>query len=280
MQYFDVKDNAWRPLASLVPATDGLELWSGCYCAETVGRKLFVAERDPDYKDCVYCYDTELEVWEKYIHPCGTIDNLCIVGNYRYVIVSPYWPIPQRYSFAERQWQSFAQVNITRGPNEYYCNSGATGFHSKLYVFYGYRSLSKLSWCMHKAKLHCFDPVGNVWEQRESTCQPHFEPSLFVVNSKLYVAGGKKSVNLRVPCADPAPVEVYDEENNKGSVVEQSHILANNLSAVEIEGRVYFLINKFPVDSGIRIPPGEVNPVCLDEFEKSCQKCSPVLCAP
>ena len=107
-----------------------------------------------------------------------------------------------------------------------------------------------------------------MWEQKESTCQPHFGSSVFVVNSKLYVAGGNVSLDDDdVPCGDPAPVEVFDEENNKWSVVEQSHIPANNLSAVEIEGRVYFLINNFPVDSGIRIPPGEVNPVCLVGWE-------------
>ena len=35
----------------------------------------------------------------------------------------------------------------------------------------------------------------------------------------------------------------------------------------EIEGKVYFLVNKFPVDSGIRIPPGELYPVPLGEWE-------------
>ena len=174
--------------------------------------------------------------------------------------------IPQRYSFAERQWQSFARVNITCDSDESYHPSGVTKFHSKVYVLFGPVSKSN---CMHNAVLHCFDPVRNAWEQKESTYQPHFGSSLFVVNSKLYVAGGKVSVGLFYkPCGDPAPVEVYDEENNKWSIVEQNHIPANNLGAVEIEGRVYFLINKFSVDSGIRIPPGEVNPICLDEWEK------------
>jgi len=133
---------------------------------------------------------------------------------------------------------------------------------------------------MHNAVLHCFDPVRNVWEQKESTCQPHFGSSLFVVNSKLYVAGGENSVDDRgEPCGDPAPVEVYDEENNKWSVVEQNHIPANNLGAVGIDGRVYFLINKFPVDSGIRIPPGEEYPVYLDEWKNLAKvKKEAVLC--
>ena len=63
-----------------------------------------------------------------------------------------------------------------------------------------------------------------------------------------------------------APVEVYDEQNNKWSYVDQSHIFENNFGAVEIEGRAYFVTNNFPVDSGIRIPPEEVYSVPLDEY--------------
>ena len=48
--------------------------------------------------------------------------------------------------------------------------------------------------------------------------------------------------------------------------MEQKHIPPNTRNAVEIEGKVYFLINKFPVDSGIRIPPGELYPVHLGEW--------------
>ena len=57
------------------------------------------------------------------------------------------------------------------------------------------------------------------------------------------------------------------KKRTSGFFVEQNHIPANNLGAVEIKGRLYFLINNFPVDSGIRILPGEVYPVCLDEWE-------------
>ena len=52
-----------------------------------------------------------------------------------------------------------------------------------------------------------------------------------------------------------------------GLLYKQTHIPPNNLGAVEIDERVYFIINSFPVDSGIRIPPGEVYPVILDEWK-------------
>ena len=135
----------------------------------------------------------------------------------QYVISFDYDTSPQRYSFAERQWQIFVKVNITSGSNECYHDSGLTFFHSKVYVLYGHESWSNSSdHTMHNAVLHCFDPVRNVWEQKVSTCRPHFGSSLFAVNSKLYVAGGKKSVDDRgEPSGDLAPVEVNDEEKNK-----------------------------------------------------------------
>ena len=58
-----------------------------------------------------------------------------------------------------------------------------------------------------------------------------------------------------------------DEKNNTWSVLDQPHIPPNNLGAIEVEEGVYFIINNFPVDSGIRIPPGEVYPVSLDGWE-------------
>ena len=51
----------------------------------------------------------------------------------------------------------------------------------------------------------------------------------------------------------PAFVEVYYEEKNTWSVVEQKHIPPGSPNAVEIEGRIFFITNKFPVDSGIRL---------------------------
>lgn len=91
----------------------------------------------------------------------------------------------------------------------------------------------------------------------------------FLVNGRLHVAGGNVKItdSNNSPYGDPAHVEVYDEQNNSWSVVKQDHIPPNKLGAVEIEGRVYFIINRFPIDSGIRIPPGEKYHVDLDDWE-------------
>ena len=149
-----------------------------------------------------------------------------------------------------------------------YYYSGATVLLSKVYVLYGHKKYTSNYWLAQNAVLHCFDPASNVWQQKASTCNSHFGSSLFVVNCKLCVAGGYNGIDTNNrPCGNPAAVEVYDEDNNKWSVVDQKHIPQNNLGAVEIEGRVYFIINNFPIDSGIRIPSGEIYPVYLGDWK-------------
>ena len=75
-------------------------------------------------------------------------------------------------------------------------------------------------------------------------------------------------ISTRRPCGTkPASAEMYNEETNTWSVVEKKFIPANNLNAVEIEGRVYFIINKFPIDSGIRTTDGRLNSAVLNECE-------------
>ena len=121
-------------------------------------------------------------------------------------------------------------------------------------------------WVDKAAVLHCFNPKTNKWKQQSSTCHPHYDACLFVVNNMLYVTGGSES-----SLSTSASIEVYDEENNIWSVVEQKHIPPNKLGAVEIEGRVYFIVNKFPVDVGIRIPPEEVYQICLNDWKNLAQ---------
>ena len=238
------------------------------YCAETVGNTLYVAGGHPNYTnaDFISCYDLERNVWIKHPHSVGAISNMCTVGDYLYTFGFDCQKSPQRYSLSEGQWQSFANVKGTRGM--YFYNSGATALHSDVFVLYG-KIFHENGLHVRNASLLRFDHLRNVWEEKASTCHPHFGSSLFVVNGKLYVAGGKVNANYYGSLSgNPAPVELYDEENNKWSVVDQKHIPENNLGAVEVDGRVYFIVNKFPIDSGIRIPPGEVYPVSLHKWEK------------
>ena len=267
VHYFDAETKMWKPMPSVVQLG---EVTQSCFSAEINGSYLYLAAQAEKSGHRVYCYHIVNNTWETlpvFQHVHHPIDYLCSVDDYIYAI-SESNP-PQRYSLANSDWQS-SGANLsffnTSSDKDKLSTVAAVVWKSKIYVIHRYTRIDiNHSLVADKpALVHCFDPVKNEWKQKASTCQPHFGSSIFVVNNRLCVAGG---VITSSTCVNPAPVEVYNDKNNVWSVVEQKHIPPNNLGAVEIEGRVYFLINKFPIDSGIRIPPGEVYQVSLKEWE-------------
>ena len=254
-----------------------------CVCTEHVGNNLYVAANNTD-GSYICCYNIDKNLWEKLPGSFGSVNNLCTMGDHMYAISSDFTHVPQRYCFAKRQWQSVAQLDPIRDcPSGYglsCCSyNGAVVLRSKLYIMYECKFIkydyvhangSRRATTTRRFLVYCFDEEQNQWEKKASTGRAgsHFGSSIFAVNNRLYIAGGCCDVDdSGVPKGETAAVEVYDEQNGEFSLVEQKHIPPNSLGAVEIEGRVYFIINKFPVDSGIRIPPGEVYPVCLSEWE-------------
>ena len=243
-------------------------MWCTVECA---GSHLYLAVPDHQHGFLILCYSLDQDLWEELPHcPCF-VHDLRVIGHYMYAIGRDN-EVPQRYSFSQRRWQPIAKLsNCSDTEHRYY--AGATVFNSKLYVIYGRTHLWPLqnqNNGMLKAMLFCFDPSMNHWEFLSNTCEPHFESTLFVVNDKLCVAGGYKSERGYSSGREKASVEVYEVYGwryQNWSIVQQSHIPQNNLGAIEVEGRVYFIINKFPIDSGIRIPPGEMYPVYLGEWE-------------
>ena len=210
------------------------------------------------------------------LEPNHQIKCLLSVDDYIYAI-SESNP-PQRYSLANNIWQKGAKLPgagtdkrsfLTIDGCYRLSNIAAVVVKTKIYAVHGCEKIVPRGWQDVPAIMHCFEPAKNKWERKASTCRPHFGSSLLMVNDRLCLAGGNDSCDAFSvkPDGNPAPVEVYKEENNTWSVIEQKHIPPNNLGAVEIEGKVYFIINKFPIDSGIRIPPEEVYHIHLDEWE-------------
>ena len=270
MQYYDAETKLWKSWAASTTPQPKIETFLSASLASS---KLFLVVKDSRLTYYIYSYDTEKKVWENIPHSLEAVGELCTVGDYMYPIrTTLYSSEPQRYNFVKRRWQRYAKLIILSseyGSSSFH-NSGTTVFHSKVYVLYGRRSKSENSWRMKPAILVYFDPVENKWERKSSTCCPHFGSTLFEVNGRLYVGGGNVKITNSLsnsPYGDSAPVEVYDEQNDSWSVVKQDHIPPNKLGAVEIEGRVFFIINRFPIDSGIRIPPGEKYHVDLDDWE-------------
>ena len=231
----------------------------------------------------IYRYDPVSNVWETLPRFQGSdisVGCLCSVNEHIYVFSDS--DAPQRYNSAQKDWQSGSELPFLKKKDdeEKLVFVKAVSMKSKIYVLHGFYREHHKNDDVYEAKpavVHCFDPQKNVWKKRASTIHPHFESSLIVDNNRLYVAGGTVSLISprysgdrldRHASGDPAPVEVYDEVNNYWSVVEQKHIPSNNLGAVEIlGGKVYFILNKFPFDSGIRIPANEVYKISLKGWE-------------
>ena len=214
---------------------------------------------------CLYRYDLETNVWERLPHSCIEIKHLCVTAEHLYAFPADCEQSNKRYNFAQRKWEYVPRVEITFNYKSLFFYSGIAVLNKKVYVLY----VEKTQTIMNPAVLHCFDPQKSQWKKKANTSQLHFGSSLLVANGNLYVAGGKVcSDGLHHPYGNPAPVEMYNEETNAWTVVEQKDVLAafNSLGAVEIEGRVYFIINQFPYDSGIRLTHGELNHTVLQEW--------------
>lgn len=272
--YFDVEAKLWKPLPSLAQFD---EKTSSILCAEHSGNYLFVAGKNKS-SHFIHRYDVVNNSWVKLPKlTFNKVNCLCVIGDYLYAI-SELQPI-KRYSLKNNSWQGGEGLNFInpegfrQGLNEERLSTVATTvLKSRIYVIHGYKIYERdhyPEWVDKPAVVHCFDPKYNEWKKIASTCHPHVGSCLFVVDNKLCVAGG----NTCDREFNPAPVEVYDEATNTWSIEPQKHIPPNDLGAVEIEGRVYFIIKKFPVDSGIRIPPEEMYQVDLREWENLSKVC-------
>ena len=205
-------------------------------------------------------------MWERLPNPCGEIRNLCLLEEYLYAIPADSYLSTYRYNFAKRKWHDIGGQFISSAQSF----SGAAVLHSKVFTLYGHYKASHYSLLVEPTVLHCFDSQTYAWETKKATTQHrHFGSSLIVVNDKLYAFGGKYSIDRddNLPSGNPAPVAMYNEDSNTWSVVKQKRIPANNLNAVEIEGRIYFVINNFPVDSGIRIAHGSLDSALLNKWD-------------
>ena len=267
-QYFDVDTKLWKPLASVAQLG---EITDSYYSAELIGNYLYVVTPGQEQQGCheyvVYRYHILNNTWEKlpelYIgvnrDKSHSPPKICSVSEYLYVITQSN--PPQRYDLSNNVWQAGKKLNFPQHEGIFH-SVAATVMNCKIYIIHGCTDRNNV---IKPAVVHCFDPEKNEWERKASTCHPRFGSSILVVNNRLCVAGGSKSSRI-FPGVHP-PVELYDKRKDTWSVVEQKHIPHNNLGAFEIERRVFFLINNFPIDSGIRIPPEENYPVHLGEWE-------------
>ena len=269
-QYFDVDTKLWKPLASVARLGEKTD---ECQSAELIGNSLFVVTEVKQQQECheyvVYRYHILNNTWEKlpklnireHKDKLRSPPKICLCSVSEYLFVITQSNPPQRYDLSNNVWQAGEKLNFPQHEGIFH-SVAATVMNCKIYIIHGCKDRENV---IKPAVVHCFDPEKNEWERKASTCHPHFGSSIFVVNNRLCVAGGSNSSGYFSGWCPP--VELYDKRKDTWSVVEQIHIPHNNLGAFEIERRVYFVINNFPIDSGIRIPPEEKYPVHLGEWE-------------
>ena len=280
MQYFDAETKSWKPFLSMARLVHATE----CICAKVVGNYLYaVVTEKGSYTHIMYRYHTVRNVWERLPHFQNNYSRVdCMNSVNENIFVFSDYGLLQRYSLAQNDWlygSKLPFLNKTDNDQGKLVTVTAVSMRSKIYVLHGFYKEEKTKDRGSRkdpkpAIVHCFDPLKNVWKKKASTIHPHFNSSLFVDNNKLYVVGGRVTVpNEGSSRGRSAPVEVYNEQTDSWYVVEQNRIPPNTLGAVELlGGKVYFIINKFPVDSGIRIPPNEVYKISLREWENSLEK--------
>ena len=148
------------------------------------------------------------------VYTVHQINCLCIVDDHLYAIYKS--ETPYRYHMETNKWQCVATCKsraYRSKPEGSFCNKAAAVFRSCIYVLHGQRKERLFNpgkkfyefngWEAQVAAMFCFNPKRNEWERKTSTRTNHFGSSLFVVNNRLYIAGGKCSVNPRNGDIDP-----------------------------------------------------------------------------
>lgn len=257
VKYFDSESRTWQPFSGL--KLPSLQIKPAVLYS---GNHLFLF----DEKD-VHQFQIDTNSW-KTLPPMKNARHdfqACMLEDFLYVIgghEDNHTAASERFNFSKKTWQ-------------------LVGFHAEqgLYgcaqtVHNGYIYSVGGSWAEGGADrgVFRFNPAKNEWKKLAGTTYSHTQACTFVVKGKLYVAGGKTdppSKRQRGLCPS-RHVEVYDEENDRWCSVLQPHIPPNNYGAVEIEGRIYFILGSFAYDSGIRIGDDEVYHVDIEDWEPIC----------
>lgn len=185
----------------------------------------------------------------------------CMFEDFLYVIGGSevnHTVVSERFSFSKKMWKF---ISLHGEQNLY--SSAVTVYEDGIYSIGG-------AWGEGSAgrEVCRFDPARNSWAKLEPTKHSHSQACAFVVNGKLYVAGGKtEPPSKRQRGLVPSKfVEVYDEDSNQWRDVPQPHIPPNNYGAVEVQNHIYFILGSFAYNSGITIDESEVYQIDLEDW--------------
>ena len=253
-KFFNSETKSWEPFPEFkIPVLQ--EKPATLY----TGNHLFLFD-----ENAVHQYQIDKNTWTSLPHMKNNhhVFQTCIFEDFLYVIGGSevdHMVVSERFSFAKKIWQfiSFHEEHNLFG-------TAVTVFKDNIYSIGG-------AWAEGSAgrEVCRFDPAKNAWTKLEPTKHSHAQACAFVVNGKLYVAGGKTDPpSKRHRGLVPSKfVEMFDEENNRWYDVPQSHMPPNNYGAVEVQNRIYFILGSFVYNSGVAIDENEVYQIDLEDWK-------------
>ena len=239
LRFYSTTERKWQEFGEIVPIN------VKCRAVVSNGNYIYVGNMNT-----VHRYNIDSDTWDKL--PTMRNDKwgryqLLVLGDYLYAMSAE----PERYSFREKAWQPIAAVSST--------DLTAAILGGKIYAVASCRKITP-------SLLYFFDLSKNQWIRKLPTLSARPCGTVFVCNNKLILTGGK--VHNGSCFTDINTVEVYDEASDSWSEVEQTHIAQKDTSfAFEAEGVIFFKLNNFAFDSGIRVSPEDPYVVNLDKWK-------------
>ena len=248
LNFYDTTKQQWKEFGEKIPVNEP------CQAVVCSGSYIYVGGMQT-----VYRYNIDSNTWDQLPSMVNNKKGkyqLLVLGDYLYAI----GPRPERYSFREKSWQPIADIMSTWSVLG---NEESVAVMTDTIYAVGSGRYNRY------ALVHCFNPSKNQWEQKATSLSCRINGCAFVCNDKLIVAGGQtSSIQGRYIVWSPLEaVESYCRETDSWSQIEQKRIAPQDSSfACEADNKIFFKLNNFVFDSGIRVSPDQVYPVKLDEW--------------
>ena len=248
LKFYDTTKQQWKEFGENIPVNEACRaVVCSCSYIYVGGMKT------------VYRYNIDSNIWDQ-LPSMGNTKNgryqLLVLGDYLYAI----GPQPERYSFREKSWQAIADIVPTENALDNSC--AAAVIDGNIFTV-GSRTPNE------NALVHCYDPSRNQWEQKASSLKNRINGCTFQCNGKLRITGGKtKKEEGWVPLET---TESYCKETDSWSLTEPKCTAPEDLSfAFEVDDMIFFRLNNFVLDSGIRVSPDQaLYPVKFEEWSSN-----------
>ncbi|XP_077991167.1 kelch-like protein 26 [Glandiceps talaboti] len=271
VRYYDVNGKEWVSLKNF--AQPPYSTYTN-HSVTVVHHNLYVAGGEYyssnkwQTRNYVYKYDASTNKWQSLAPMKAERSHFALVSLHGYIYAiggrdkdGAVSDSVERYNIATNKWQIIASLRSPR------FGMAITVYEGKIVVVGGHQIVKTP--CTEALDMEIFDPKLNTWEVKAKPSIGRMVGSAFVLDDKLYLAGGympssedKKRDEL---CT---LVEEYNDEHNSWTTVSQALIPPNDIGAFRIGSNVFFSMCGHCYNSNITIQQDEVYDVDLDDWIK------------